>query len=123
MTASWQSTLRSKLLSPVRARRPRSIPTALLNEGRLLARVRHPNVVTVYGADQTEDHVGLWMEFIKGRTLGALLKMQGTFGAHEAALIGRDLCRAVAAVHQAGVLHGDIKAHNVMRSGRWPHQC
>jgi serine/threonine-protein kinase len=103
-----------KLLSPVRAA-PSKHSDRVLNEGRLLARVRHPNVVTVYGADQTEDHVGLWMEFIKGRTLGALLKMQGTFGAHEAALIGRDLCRAVAAVHQAGVLHGDIKAHNVMR--------
>src|SRR5262249_41274997 len=45
---------------------------------------------------------------------------QGPFSAHDAALIGRDLCRAVAAVHHAGVLHGDIKAHNVMReeSGR-----
>jgi len=90
-------------------------PDRVLTEARLLARVRHPNVVTVYGADQTEDRVGLWMEFIKGRTLEELLRTQGTFGAHEAALIGRDLCRAVAAVHQAGVLHADIKAHNVMR--------
>jgi serine/threonine protein kinase len=103
-----------KLLSPSRIAQSKN-SDRVLNEARLLARVRHPNVVTVYGADQTEDHVGLWMEFIKGRTLGALLKTQGTFGAHEAALIGRDLCRAVAAVHQAGVLHGDIKAHNVMR--------
>lgn len=103
-----------KLLSPSRIA-PSKSSDRVLNEARLLARVRHPNVVTVYGADQTEDHVGLWMEFIKGRTLGALLKTQGTFGALEAALIGRDLCRAVAAVHQAGVLHGDIKAHNVMR--------
>ena len=81
----------------------------------MLARVRHPNVVTVYGADQTEDTSACGWNSIKGRTLAELLKTQGTFGAHEAALIGRDLCRAVAAVHQAGVLHGDIKAHNVMR--------
>jgi eukaryotic-like serine/threonine-protein kinase len=103
-----------KLMSPSRTARAKN-PDRMLSEARLLARVRHPNVVTVYGADQTEDYVGLWMEFIKGRTLGEQLKAQGTFSAHEAALIGRDLCRAVAAVHQAGVLHGDIKAHNVMR--------
>src|SRR5262245_28663424 len=95
-------------------------PDRVLSEARLLARVRHPNVVTVHGVDKTEEYVGVWMEFIKGRTLAELLKTQGTFSADDAALIGRDLCRAVAAVHQAGVLHGDIKAHNVMRqeSGR-----
>jgi len=103
-----------KLLSPSRTARIPN-PDRVLNEARMLARVRHHNVVSVYGADQTDDYVGLWMEFIKGRTLGELLKTQGTFGAHEAALIGRDLCRAVAAVHQAGIVHGDIKAHNVMR--------
>jgi serine/threonine protein kinase len=51
----------------------------------------------------------------QGSNAGELLRTQGTFSAHETALIGRDLCRAVAAVHQAGILHGDIKAHNVMR--------
>jgi len=94
---------------------PLANPDRVLNEARLLARVRHENVVAVYGADDTGDYVGLWMEFIKGRTLADLLRTQGTFGAHEAALIGRDLCRAVSAVHHAGILHGDIKAHNVMR--------
>ena len=87
----------------------------VLKEARLLAKVRHPNVVTVFGVDQMENRVGLWMELIKGRTLEDLLRAQGPFGAAEAALIGRDLCRAVAAVHKAGVVHGDIKARNVMR--------
>jgi len=90
-------------------------PERVLSEAQLLARVRDPNVVTVYGVDRTDDYVGVWMEFIKGRTLGELLKTHGPFTAPETALIGRDLCRAVEAVHQAGVLHGDIKAHNVMR--------
>jgi hypothetical protein len=55
------------------------------------------------------------MEFIKGRTLANLLSTQGPFSAREAALIGLDLCRALAAVHRARLIHGDIKAHNVMR--------
>jgi len=86
-----------------------------LKEARLLARVRHANVVTVYGADQVDGRVGLWMELVRGTTLEDLMQRQGMFGAREAANIGLDLCRAIAAVHRAGLLHGDIKAHNVMR--------
>ena len=87
----------------------------VLKEARLLARVRHPNVVTVYGADQIDGRVGLWMELVRGTTLEDLLQRQGTFGAREASVVGLDMCRAVAAVHRAGLIHGDIKAHNVMR--------
>lgn len=89
--------------------------TASVEEGKLLARVRHPNVATVYGADLREGRVGLWMEFLEGRTLSELLREQGTFGAREAALLVADLCRALAAVHARGILHRDIKAQNVMR--------
>jgi serine/threonine-protein kinase len=103
-----------KLLAPSDSAR-RHQADRILNEARLLARVRHPNIVRVYGVDDTGDRAGLWMEFIDGRTLAQLLRDRGSFGPHEAALIGRDLCRAMAAVHHAGVLHGDIKAHNVMR--------
>jgi serine/threonine protein kinase/tetratricopeptide (TPR) repeat protein len=87
----------------------------VIQEGRLLARVRHPNVVTVYGIDEYEGTVGLWMEWVEGLTLTRLLSARGLLGGHEAALIGVDICRAVAAVHKAGVLHRDIKAQNVMR--------
>ena len=90
-------------------------PESALKEARLLARIHHPNVATVYGADHIRGRVGLWMELIKGRTLAELLRSHGPFSAREAALVGLDLCRAIAAVHGAGLLHGDIKAHNVMR--------
>jgi tRNA A-37 threonylcarbamoyl transferase component Bud32 len=93
----------------------RSNSSRALKEARLLARVRHPNVATVYGADQLHGRVGLWMEFVRGRTLAELLRAHGPFSAREAALVGLDLCRALAAVHGAGLLHGDVKAHNVMR--------
>jgi eukaryotic-like serine/threonine-protein kinase len=88
----------------------------LPTEARNLARVRHPNVVTVYGTDQIDGRIGIWMEFVNGRTLGSLLKSNGPYGAREAAGIGVDLCRALAAVHAAGLMHGDVKAHNVMRA-------
>lgn len=88
---------------------------SVIQEARLLARVRHPNVVTVYGVDREENIVGLRMELVEGLTLKQVLALRGVFESREAALIGIDLCRAVAAVHKAGLLHRDIKVHNVMR--------
>jgi TolB-like protein/Flp pilus assembly protein TadD len=87
----------------------------LLTEARLLARVRHPNVVTVHGAEHLDGRVGLWMELVNGETLESLVHRGGTLSAVEAALLGIDLCGAVGAVHAAGLLHRDIKAQNVMR--------
>jgi serine/threonine-protein kinase len=100
-----------KLLPATSPGRPVSF---VIPEGRLLARVRHNNVVTIYGAERIGDRVGLWMEFVPGRTLEQMLRTGQLIGADDARRIGRDLCSAVAAVHGAGLLHRDIKAHNVM---------
>jgi eukaryotic-like serine/threonine-protein kinase len=90
-------------------------PQQPVREARLLARVRHPNVVTVFGAQRKDDAVALAMELINGQTLEDQVNRQGALSASEATLVGQDLCRALAAVHEAGLIHGDIKAHNVMR--------
>jgi aminoglycoside phosphotransferase (APT) family kinase protein len=95
--------------------RAEGVASQFLAEGRLLARVAHPNVITVYGAESVEGRVGLWMEFIRGLTLEDVLKQHGAFSAREATFIGLDLCRALAAVHATGLVHRDVKAANVMR--------
>jgi TolB-like protein len=88
--------------------------SSVIQEGRLLARVRHANVVTIYGAEQIGNQVGLWMEYVKGRTLNQALEQGASFSATEAVTIGTGLAHAVSAVHKAGLLHRDIKSHNVM---------
>ena len=88
--------------------------SAVIEEGRLLARVRHPNVVTIYGAEPNDGRIGLWMEFVKGRTLEEALQSGRTFTAAEVTRLGVDLCAAVASVHAAGLVHRDIKAQNIM---------
>ena len=86
-----------------------------LDEARNLARVRHEHVLVVHGADVYEERAGIWFDLIRGKTLERLLEEQGPFGAREAASIGVELCQALAAVHAEGMVHGDVKAANVMR--------
>lgn len=92
----------------------------VVSEARLMARVRHPNVLTIHGACRIDDVTGLWMELIDGRTLEQELGACGPFPEAELVRIGIDLAGALAAVHAAGLVHRDVKAQNVMReaSGR-----
>jgi Tol biopolymer transport system component/serine/threonine protein kinase len=89
-------------------------------EPRLMARVRHPNVVTVFGAAVHDGRPGIWMEFIHGHTLGHRVESEGPLPPDEVLRIGIGLCNALTAVHGAQLVHQDVKARNVMQedSGR-----
>jgi Tol biopolymer transport system component len=95
--------------------RSRATDSVVVHEARLMARVRHPNVVTIYGAAHESGQTGLWMEFIEGQTLETELRRSGPLSADEVGRIGVELCRALSAVHDAGLVHRDVKAQNVMR--------
>ena len=86
----------------------------LLEEARALARVRHPNVIAVHGVAEHDGRPGLWMEFAPGRTLDAEIESRGALPAAEVAAIGVQLARALGAVHEAGVVHRDVKPANVI---------
>jgi len=87
----------------------------LIDEAQRLARVHHPNVLTVHGVDKRKGRVGMWTDLIRGHTLEQLLERDGPFAALEAAVIGMELCAALAALHTMGVVHRDLKSTNVMR--------
>jgi eukaryotic-like serine/threonine-protein kinase len=114
---AWDPRLSRQVALKLLRKEPSAAPqgSAVIREASMMARVNHPNVVTIYGADKSDGHVGIWMEFIRGRTLEQILATSGPFSPRETALIGLELCRAVGAVHRAGLVHRDLKAHNVMR--------
>ena len=91
------------------------LDSTVIEEGRLQARVRHPGVITIHGADRIDGRVGLWMELIQGPTLEQELRERGPRSAEDAATVGIELCRALSAVHETGLVHRDVKAQNVIR--------
>ena len=90
--------------------------TRALTEARILAQINHPHVVRVFQVQRIDQEVGLSMELVKGRTLHNIVKTDGPLSANESMLARHRSVPALAAVHGAQLLHGDIKAHNVMRA-------
>lgn len=94
--------------------RPRDIEKAL-EEPRRLASVRHEHVVIVHDARYLEGYVGICMELVRGESLAQTITHAGRLGGEETIGLGMSLCRALAAIHRAQLIHSDVKAQNVMR--------
>jgi tRNA A-37 threonylcarbamoyl transferase component Bud32 len=104
-----------KLIKPIVDRK------RFLHEIRILARIRHDNVVRIHAADEHNGRLGFWMEFVEGPTLADVVKHEGVRSPSEAAVIGQALCSAMAAVHATEIVHRDIKAQNVIRHTQTGH--
>ena len=87
---------------------------AVISEGRHLARVHHPGVVAIYDAERIGPWVGLTMEYLRGRTLEARLAAEGPLPVNDVVTVVAQVCRALNAVHEGGVVHRDVKASNVI---------
>ncbi|HEX7553351.1 MAG TPA: serine/threonine-protein kinase, partial [Geothrix sp.] len=85
-----------------------------LKEARAAARINHPNIVQVYDFGEVGGRLYLAMEFVEGRTLGAILREHGPFGEAEAKNIGAQVCAALHVAHEAGLVHRDLKPENLM---------
>ncbi|GAA1966743.1 serine/threonine-protein kinase [Catenulispora subtropica] len=87
----------------------------VLREAQALARLHHPNVVTIYHIVDAPElaHPWLVMELVTGGSLEGRLK-RGTLTVPEAARIGRGVLAALRAAHAAGIQHRDVKPGNVL---------
>lgn len=83
------------------------------DEGRLLARLQHPGLVTVYDSGQEDGRPYLVMQFIKGTTLRRRIAAAPLTPA-EVSRVGSALASALAHVHAAGVVHRDVKPSNIL---------
>jgi len=87
-------------------------------EGRLLDSVRHPNIVRVFEVGFEDDCPFIVMELLRGETLRAKVERQGSLSRDEVVELFIPICDAVATLHDAGIVHRDLKLCNVMLTGR-----
>ncbi len=122
---AWDARLQREVALKFPLTRDEPLPVSgeanpLLAEARVLARLRHPAIVTVYGIAEHDGRVGMWMELLDGETLAAAIERGGPLAPAQVARIGRELALALDAVHEAGLVHRDVKPANVVleRGGR-----
>ncbi|MET0406687.1 MAG: protein kinase [Cystobacter sp.] len=84
-------------------------------EARAIARLQHPNVVTVYRVGEIEGHAYIVSEYVVGQSLAELPR---PLPWRRALTLGLGLTRGLAAAHRHGVLHRDIKPSNVLVTGQ-----
>ncbi|MEM7155951.1 MAG: tetratricopeptide repeat protein [Myxococcota bacterium] len=85
-----------------------------LREAQAMARLSHPNVVTVHEVGQAHEEAYLAMEFIRGESLDLWLRSKPPWP-----LVLETFIQAghgLQAAHEAGLVHRDLKPHNIMRS-------
>lgn len=89
-----------------------------MREARLLARLTHPNIVSIYDADSDAGWRYLVLEYVPGQDAARLLD-ENTAGieALRAEKIVRETLKALAFAHAHGVYHRDIKPHNILLTG------
>ena len=87
------------------------------HEVRVARQVSHPNVCRVYDIGEAQGQPFISMEYIDGEDLAKVLRRMGKPSHEKALQIARQLCAGLAAAHDKGVLHRDLKPHNVMIDG------
>jgi tRNA A-37 threonylcarbamoyl transferase component Bud32 len=86
-------------------------------EARVLARLNHPNIVTVFDTGMAGPFAYLMMEYVDGVNLRQAMKA-GRFTPVEALSLVQDVCGALKFAHENGILHRDIKPENILIDSR-----
>ncbi len=103
-----------KVLPPYFAHDPQ-FALRFSREARAVARLRHPNILTVFDYGEQDGYTYIVMEYIQGgRTLGNLLEERGVLDLQTALLVVQQVASALDYAHQQGVIHRDIKPSNIL---------
>lgn len=89
-------------------------------EARAAASLSHPNIVAVYDVGSDAGTQYIVMELVPGRTLKEVIEKEAPLGTARIIELGRQICEGLEYAHQQGIVHRDVKPHNILvtRDGR-----
>jgi len=102
-----------KVLPPY-IERDSDVRERFLREARTAASLSHPNIVSIYRADDIDGHVFFAMAYVDGESLGQRVRTRGPLTATEALPLLEDVARALDYAHGRSVIHRDVKAENIL---------
>ena len=109
-----------KILHDVYGRDP-DIIDRFMREARAATQTGHPNIIDVVDIGTTDDEgesesgdLYFVMELLEGTDLGTVIRQSGPLAIRRAVHIARQICKALAAAHEAGIIHRDLKSENVV---------
>ena len=85
-------------------------------EAEAVANITHPNIVNVYDVGQEDKVHYIVMEYVDGQNLKEIIKNEGVLDEYTALDITKQIAQALSAAHKKGVIHRDIKPHNILIS-------
>ena len=85
-------------------------------EAEAVASLSHPNIVNVYDVGEDGKVHYIVMEYIDGQNLKEIIKNEGTLDEYTALDITKQIAMALSAAHKKGIIHRDIKPHNILIS-------
>lgn len=106
-------TVAVKVLHPQYAQEPNFV-ARFRQEAAAAANLSHPSIVNIYDWGRDDDTYYIVMEYVRGTDLKTLVEQEGPLDPRTAAQYGAQVCAALSVAHGYGIIHRDIKPHNIV---------
>lgn len=102
-----------KILSPLHSN-DRAFVVRFKREAQILAKLNHPNIVSIYDWGMFDDQYFISMEYVRGQSLKEIIEKKGPLNPEVAANYAIQICNALEVAHKNNLIHRDIKPQNIM---------
>ena len=103
-----------KILHPEEKRSHTPMAQRFLKEARVIARIKHPNIVAVMNAGEEQGYSFIVMQLVGGGSLSEIIQKKSKISTNDCIRLALDVCGALRAAHEHSIVHGDVKPANIL---------
>src|SRR5713226_5609335 len=114
---AWDPSLERQIAIKLLIENNDELRERLAREARSAARLRHPNIVTIFDVGELDGQPFIAMEYIQGQTLAEIVRNREALTTTRKLQLIEELCDGLSYAHAGGIVHRDVKPANVMVDG------